>query len=214
MREPSREYDMREYEAYIFDFDMTLFDSLKGVELAYAEAFRSAGIPFRVSDCRRYVQEPLDATADRFFGSEAEKKRFIDAFIAESGSTMVSVTEPYPETEEVIRALHSRGKGLSIASGKKRERITAILLKHGLLDKFDSIVGYDDVKRQKPAPDGLLLARREYSWIRDRDICYVGDSQGDMLAAEAAGMDGIYIPRGPPADCPYKYMIKDLRALM
>lgn len=209
-----REGHMREYEAYIFDFDMTLFDSLKGVELAYAEAFRSAGIPFCVSDCRKYVQEPLDATAGRFFTSEAEKRAFMDAFIAESGSSMVSVTEPYPETGEVIRALYDRGKALSIVSGKKRERITAILLRYGLLNKFDVIVGYDDVKRQKPAPDGLLLVRGEYPRIGDTDMCYVGDSPGDMLAAEAAGMDGIYIPRGPPADCPYTYMIRDLRDLM
>ncbi len=205
---------MREYEAYIFDFDMTLFNSLKGVELAYAKAFRSIGIPFNVADCRRYVQEPLDVTADRFVRSEAEKKRFIDSFIAESRASMASRTDPYPETEEVIGTLHSRGKGLSIASGKMRERIVAILLKHGLLERFDRIVGYDDVKNHKPAPDGLLNALNEYPWLEKKDVCYVGDSPGDMFAAEAAGIDGIYVPRGPVAECPYTFMIRDLRDLM
>ena len=205
---------MREYEAYIFDFDMTLFNSLKGVELAYAKAFRSIGIPFNVADCRRYVQEPLDVTADRFVRSEAEKKRFIDSFIAESRASMASRTDPYPETEEVIGTLHSRGKGLSIASGKMRERIVAILLKHGLLERFDRIVGYDDVKNHKPAPDGLLNALHEYPWLEKKDVCYVGDSPGDMFAAEGAGIDGIYVPRGPVAECPYTFMIRDLRDLM
>ncbi len=205
---------MREYEAYIFDFDMTLFNSLKGVELAYAKAFRSIGVPFNVADCRRYVQEPLDVTADRFVRSEAEKKRFIDSFIAESRASMASRTDPYPETEEVIGTLHSRGKGLSIASGKMRERIVAILLKHGLLERFDRIVGYDDVKNHKPAPDGLLNALNEYPWLEKKDVCYVGDSPGDMFAAEAAGIDGIYVPRGPVAECPYTFMIRDLRDLM
>lgn len=205
---------MREYEAYIFDFDMTLFNSLKGVELAYAKAFRSIGIPFNVADCRSYVQEPLDVTADRFARSEAEKKRFIDSFIAESRASMASRTDPYPETEEVIGTLHSRGKGLSIASGKMRERIVAILLKHGLLERFDRIVGYDDVKNHKPAPDGLLNALNEYPWLEKKDVCYVGDSPGDMFAAEGAGIDGIYVPRGPVAECPYTFMIRDLRDLM
>ncbi|MDD4185647.1 MAG: HAD family hydrolase [Candidatus Methanomethylophilaceae archaeon] len=205
---------MREYEAYIFDFDMTLFNSLKGVELAYAKAFRSIGVPFNVADCRRYVQEPLDVTADRFVRSEAEKKRFIDSFIAESRASMASRTDPYPETEEVIGTLHSRGKGLSIASGKMRERIVAILLKHGLLERFDRIVGYDDVKNHKPAPDGLLNALNEYPWLEKKDVCYVGDSPGDMFAAEGAGIDGIYVPRGPVAECPYTFMIRDLRDLM
>jgi phosphoglycolate phosphatase len=205
---------MREYEAYIFDFDMTLFNSLKGVELAYAKAFRSIGVLFNVADCRRYVQEPLDVTADRFVRSEAEKKRFIDSFIAESRASMASRTDPYPETEEVIGTLHSRGKGLSIASGKMRERIVAILLKHGLLERFDRIVGYDDVKNHKPAPDGLLNALNEYPWLEKKDVCYVGDSPGDMFAAEGAGIDGIYVPRGPVAECPYTFMIRDLRDLM
>lgn len=205
---------MREYEAYIFDFDMTLFNSLKGVELAYAKAFRSIGIPFNSADCRRYVQEPLDVTAGRFSRSEAEKKRFMDSFIAESRASMASRTDPYPETEEVIGTLHSRGKGLSIASGKMRERIVAILLKHGLLERFDRIVGYEDVKNHKPAPDGLLNALNEYPWLEKKDVCYVGDSPGDMFAADAAGIDGIYVPRGPVAQCPYTFMIRDLRDLM
>lgn len=205
---------MREYEAYIFDFDMTLFNSLKGVELAYAKAFRAIGAPFNAAECSKYVQEPLDATADRFARSETEKRRFIDSFIAESRASMASRTDPYPETKEVISTLHSRGKGLSIASGKMRERIVAILLRHGLLERFDSIVGYDDVKNHKPAPDGILRSIKEYPWLEKKDICYVGDSPGDMFAAEAAGIDGIYIPRGNAVECPYTFMIQDLRALM
>ena len=35
-----------------------------------------------------------------------------------------------------------------------------------------------------------------------------------MFAAEAAGIDGIYVPRGPVAECPYTFMIRDLRDLM
>jgi hypothetical protein len=51
-----------------------------------------------------------------------------------------------------------------------------------------ALVSYDDVKEQKPHPEGLLLAAEQLG-IRDRSrIVYLGDSKGDIEAAYHAGM--------------------------
>ncbi len=56
--------------------------------------------------------------------------------------------------------------------------------------KFARIVGDDDVKNSKPAPDGLLMIAAEHPGHK---LWYIGDTVDDARAAKAAGIDFIGI---------------------
>ena len=60
---------------------------------------------------------------------------------------------------------------------------------------FEVIVGGDEVPRQKPAPDGLLLALERLGG-RPEDAAYVGDSPFDMQAARSAGLYAVGVEWG------------------
>ena len=207
---PSR---MKDYQLYIFDFDMTLFDSMKGVKRCYKKAFEAVGFPFDEKKCQIYIRESIDHTFERFSNAPCKRREFVMAFIRESANSMLKNTVIFPETEGVIKALMLKGKNLCIASGKTEERIKSILKDHGLCGAFEHVIGYERTMEPKPSPYCLEYIISKYSIPKDR-ICYVGDARNDMLAARNAGVDGIYIPRGNPDDAPCAFRIETLRDLL
>ena len=204
---------MKQYDLYIFDFDMTLFDSFAGVRNAYRKAFSAVGIPLDESMCSQYIKESIDQTFARYSDSPCMFREFVSAFISESQRSMVNNTTIFPESSEVIKALFKGEKHLCIASGKTEERIIAILEKHQLLGYFEHIIGYERMLFPKPSPYCLNWCISKYDIPLER-ICYIGDSEKDMLAAEAAGIDGIHICREGDGDVSGKTVIKDLRELL
>ena len=204
---------MKDYQLYIFDFDMTLFDSMKGVKRCYKKAFEAVGFPFDEKKCQIYIRESIDHTFERFSNAPCKRREFVMAFIRESANSMLKNTVIFPETEGVIKALMLKGKNLCIASGKTEERIKSILKDHGLCGAFEHVIGYERTMEPKPSPYCLEYIISKYSISKDR-ICYVGDARNDMLAARNAGVDGIYIPRGNPDDAPCAFRIETLRDLL
>lgn len=204
---------MKDYSLYIFDFDMTLFDTMKGVKRCYRKSFEAVGLPFDEKMCQVYVRESIDHTFARFSDAPCKKREFVMAFILESEKCMLNSTVIYPETDRVIKALMLRGKRLCIVSGKEECRIELILKNHGLRGAFEHIVGYEHTVEPKPSPYAINQVISEYDISREK-ICYVGDALNDMLAAQNAGIDGIYVPRDNPDDAPCTARIKDLTELL
>ena len=60
---------------------------------------------------------------------------------------------------------------------------------------FESVIGGEKVERGKPHPEGILRACDEVN-ISPADSAYVGDTQGDMLAANAAGVLAVGVTSG------------------
>lgn len=204
---------MKDYSLYIFDFDMTLFDSMKGVRRCYKKAFAAVGLPFDEEMCSVYVRESIDQTFARYSNAPCKRREFITAFMLESEFCMLDNTTIFPETEHVIKSLMLRGKRLCIASGKGEERIRTILSNYQLGGAFEHIIGFERMLEPKPSPYCLNYIMSQYDLPKEK-VCYVGDAMNDMLAAKNAGIDGIYIPRGNTDDAPCIARIDSLKELL
>jgi len=90
---------------------------------------------------------------------------------------------PYPEILETLDTLHDFPMGIFSAS--LREVIVGVLDRHGLLDRFEAIVGLEDAE-PKPSPEGLfkLCARMK---IDPKDCLFIGDNPKDIKTGKAAG---------------------------
>ena len=64
--------------------------------------------------------------------------------------------------------------------------IQTVLEVHGLADLFDLVVSAWDVEHPKPHPDPLNKIMRHFA-IEPDQLLYIGDSELDQIAAEAAG---------------------------
>ncbi len=91
----------------------------------------------------------------------------------------------FPGIRDVIDTL--RGIPQGIISQNSAQSIRETLKIYNVLEFVSVIIGYEevDIRRQKPAPDGLLMAIRELG-IKNSTIFYVGDHEVDMICAQNA----------------------------
>jgi HAD superfamily hydrolase (TIGR01549 family) len=85
--------------------------------------------------------------------------------------------------KKVIEALRALPHG--VVSQNSRLAISTVLQGCGLLPYFRAIIGYEevDLRRQKPAPDGVLLCIKELMDSQEGLIIYIGDHETDAICA-------------------------------
>lgn len=113
----------------------------------------------------------------------------------ERHAALVSV---FPELDTLLKACVEAGIRLGLITGKSRATAMMTLEKLGLLDSFKVIYAGDDVERQKPAPDALLLALNDLGATADDRVVMIGDSGADVIAGREAGVRTIAVRWGNP----------------
>ena len=101
---------------------------------------------------------------------------------------------------EILHYFHEHGVRIATASSSTVEQIEANLIKSGLRDYFDAVVGGDLVVNGKPAPDIFLLSAERIG-VSPAD-CYVfEDGYNGLRGAAAASCAPVMIPDTlPPTD--------------
>jgi len=123
---------------------------------------------------------------------EEVKRKFVEIYWGKNGKGNVA-QEKWLLPASNLRRL-SKLAELDIFTGRIRRELNYTLDRWGVRDFFHKIVSVENVKRPKPAPDGLLqiLDGRDSS-----SALYVGDNVDDALAAQAAGVAFVgVLPRG------------------
>jgi beta-phosphoglucomutase len=183
--------------AVIFDFDGVLADTEAlhcaafqavladiGVQLSPAEYFEQfLGLPDReclAAVCVREGQRPDAADIETLLA----RKRARFAQLAQSAAL-------YPGVEAVLRRLHQHFS-MAIASGAFRDEIETILARAGVRGLFAAVVGAEDVRAGKPAPDPFLQAlhalNRNGAHLSAAACVAIEDSPRGIEAAHRAGM--------------------------
>ncbi|MDR0808733.1 MAG: HAD family hydrolase [Gemmobacter sp.] len=101
-------------------------------------------------------------------------------------AVVVPTVEAVP-LRPLLAVLKGRGLKLGLATNDTEVPARAHLARHGALDLFDFIAGYDSGHGGKPAP-GQLLAFARQTGLAPGRIAMVGDSRHDLEAGRAAGM--------------------------
>ena len=184
------------YDAFVFDLDGTLVDSMPAHLEAWCDAlslYGAAGIfkedvfmamggrPTRdiVVELNDEYDLRLDPESVAFAKREAFLKRL-------SSITLID------EVAAFARSL--RGKlPMAIASGGTRMAVEKTLAAVGISDWFDEVVTVDDVPVGKPEPDVFLYAARLLDVNPSRCLA-LDDAPAGILAAQRAGMQVIAIP--------------------
>lgn len=175
-------------KAVIFDFDYTLGDSTDGIVLSINYALKQLGLAERnTEEIRKTVGLSLKDTyrALTKWQSEEEAVRFSDYFKEKADFVMVENTVLYHGVKELLQALRQDGYRIGVMTTKFRYRIVQILEKFVAADCVDLIIGGEDVKIEKPNPEGLLWAIDRFG-LTKQEVLYVGDSLVDAKTANNA----------------------------
>ncbi|MFE0176164.1 HAD family hydrolase [Streptomyces sp. NPDC059002] len=171
--------------ALVWDMDGTLLDSGEVVPDAFVETVRRLGgpSPGRAEVVALYALGPPRIMLSRLLQRPCAEDD-LDLYHAVLADTAAGAVV-YPGIRDTLDALHG-SVPLAVFTGASRRAAQILLSATGLADRFDAVVGGDEVDRQKPDPEGVLSACLRIG-VRAHDTVYTGDAPRDLLAARAAG---------------------------
>lgn len=120
---------------------------------------------------------------------EARRIAFAAFEAAEARVDYGAFARPLPGVVEAVEALHCAGWKLAIATTDQTVGALRFLDRFGLRDRFEAVVGVDQVARSKPAPD-LFLRACELAGVAPERAVMVGDLDIDLRMARTAGGGG------------------------
>ncbi|MDE6794420.1 MAG: HAD-IA family hydrolase [Muribaculaceae bacterium] len=189
---------MKEYEAYLFDFDYTLADSSRGIVMCFQDVLKRAGYSDISDDTiKRTIGLTLEEAFAEMTGvTDSETlARWRKEYVSIADKIMNDATVLFPEVAEVLATLRERGAKTGIISTKYRYRIENFLLRHFDSLPVDIIIGGEDVKTPKPSPEGVIEAMERLG-VKPENVLYCGDSVVDASTAVNAGVDFAAILHG------------------
>lgn len=158
---------LRQHDAP-FDFTEEVFYSLAGV---------------REQDTVILLNEQYGSSIDPDSVAEVKSKLFHQS---------IPQVQPIVPVADFARSVHGRFP-VSVASGSEEDIVRGCLTATGLIDLFDIIITPRLVAKGKPAPDMFLLAA-ERMGLSPADCLVLEDGNSGLKAAEAAGMQAIFVP--------------------
>ena len=183
-----------DFDAYIFDCDGTLADTMPTHYKAWTTAlgehardfpealfYELGGVPtsriVEILNERHGHNLPVDATVEIKEGIFLEMSHEIAAI-----EPVVALAQKYHGT-----------KPLAVASGGHRRIVLNTLRALGIADLFQAIVCAEDYQRGKPSPDPFLEAALRLDVAPERCLVFEDTATG-IAAATAAGMQSVLVP--------------------
>lgn len=176
------------FAAIIFDCDGTLVDSAGAHLAAYNVALAQSGVPMSWNWYSSRLGIPARDLLSNFCAEQKldlhadDLVRTYDLAFRRELASVQEITE----VANIARAF--RGKvPLAVASNGTHRHVEESLRGAGLLSLFSALVGRDEVRSAKPAPD-LYLEAASRLGVPAAECIVFEDSAEGMLAAHTAGM--------------------------
>jgi HAD superfamily hydrolase (TIGR01509 family) len=183
----------RDFDAYIFDCDGTLADTMglhyqawklalepHGAELPEDLYYEWGGRP------TKEIVESLNEMQGLSMDADALVHIKEELYFA-----LLPGVQPIREVVEIAQSLHGK-KPIAVASGGGRKSVHSTLEGLGLLHLFDIIVTSEDYTNGKPAPDPYLEAARRLG-VDPKECLVFEDTETGRLSAHAAGMTCVVV---------------------
>ncbi|NDC78705.1 MAG: HAD family phosphatase [Chitinophagia bacterium] len=176
--------------AAVFDMDGTLVDNMHVHRDAWRVFLERKGLTFDEEQYHRNNTGTITEIIPRFFPEAtdpAEAYRLGMEKEAVYREAYRGHVEPLPGLVAFLDALRKADVRIALATAADRGNIDFTLDELGIRDRFDALVGSEDVQRGKPHPDVYLRAAERLG-IEPPHCLAFEDSHSGIQAALAAGM--------------------------
>lgn len=178
---------LKDYEAYLFDWDGTLAASHDMWLAIMHKQLKRHDINVDDEQIVKQLFGRYDEGLREFGFSEEEIKSLGEESLA-AAKKQFPLVSLYSQAREVLDTLKRQGKKVALVTATYRDVITIAVGNHDLLELFDVTVTGDEIKAQKPDPDGILTVLNKLG-ISPKKAVMIGDSPKDLLAGNNAGTD-------------------------
>ncbi len=189
---------MNRFQAYIFDLDGTLLDTLADLAASCNHALEACAMPPRsIDEVRQFVGSGVRVLMQRAVPQGEENPLFeqaLDCFRKHYLIHGQDNTAPYPGIVDMLVSLRRHGVRIAVVSNKF-DAATKQLCNHYFPGLVDVAIGECEGIRRKPAPDTVNEAMKQLGVTRHA-VVYVGDSDTDILTARNAGIPCLSVTWG------------------
>ncbi|MBP1996671.1 HAD family hydrolase [Paenibacillus eucommiae] len=174
-------------ELVLFDFDGTLADTLPASFSAFKTVFKKYDDQDVTSDELVAMFGPTEdeIILNNFSNKEAVRRAVQEYY--EMYSQGHNQTIEINAIIVLLQFLKERGMKIGVITGKSTRAYQISAEALNLTSYFDYVVTGNDVVHPKPHPEGVLKAI-DYFGIKADKTVFLGDSNADILAGKAAGV--------------------------
>ena len=190
---------MKKYKLYLFDLDGTLLDSDQMIIETFHYLYKLyKPADFKVDEAKllTFSGPPIRITLKQEF-PEVDQDELLKVWRKESIKNYPIFTKLFPGTLEILSTLVEKNYKVAIVTNKHRVAADEAFKLFGIADLGIWSISGDDIKEQKPSPEGLFKAMDHFG-IKDKsEVVYIGDSIYDAKTAENAGVDFALVSWSP-----------------
>lgn len=186
-----------DFQAYLFDLDGTITNSLPLHFQAWNQALAPYGVLMPEELFYAWGGIPVPRTVEMLnerFGT-AMPVDLVARAREEAYFESLDQVESHAAVEAIIRQTHGR-LPMAVVSGSSRAAIERTLDHLSLRDLFPLIVGAEDCQRGKPDPEPYLTAARRLG-VNAGSCLVFEDAEPGIESALKAGMQVVRIPQRP-----------------
>lgn len=189
------------FEAFLFDMDGVLTDSMPNHYEAWRQTFASFGVSVSWEEVLRREGEQGMVTLETVLtghGHPVEPEE-LPSILEKKEAIFRSLPRPslFEGAEELVVALHQKGKRLALVTGtslaEARDNVPPSLFRC-----FHAVVSGDQVRQGKPAPEPYLLALEKLNVSRHVSLVIENAPYG-IRSAKRAGLRCIALTTSLPA---------------
>jgi phosphoglycolate phosphatase len=179
---------MDQVKVVIFDCDGVMFDSKRANEAYYNQILKhfNKRAMMNEEECDFVHMHTADESVAYLFRNDPSLREAAQAYRKKIDYIPFI---PHMEMESYLIPFleYLRPTYNTAISTNRTDTMNHVLSSHGLEGYFDLVVSALDVQRPKPHPESLLKILR-YFKITPEKALYIGDSEVDQAASEAAGV--------------------------
>ena len=182
--------------AYLFDFDGTLVDSMPTFISAMLRILDENGISYDSDIIKIITPLGLNGTAEYYInqmGVKMSKERLMGIMKDYMMDAYFHTIPAKANVPEVLRELKARGASLNVLTASPHITLDACLKRLGLWELFDNIWSCDDFNTTKADPQIYVRAAEKMNTTVE-NVLFLDDNLNADLTAKAAGMQvcGVY----------------------
>lgn len=189
------------FEAYIFDCDGTLADSMPVHYDAFLKTFAQMGVEFDLTEEIYYglAGVPIHefvANLNHRFNTQIDSHE-VDGWKNRFYRELLDCIQPVAVVVDLLKSMVGKVP-IAVASGGTRHCVSRTLSIIGVADDIDALVTAEDVQNGKPAPDIFLKAAQLLNVDPGKCLVFEDAALG-IQAAHSAGMQAVHVETHPYA---------------